>query len=60
MIPTINFASERVICMSFEEGKYITVEGAIKNMGLKEADVAKLISKIFCEQIYRWKKNSRF
>ena len=53
VIPEIEKASRRVICMSFEEGKYISDTGAIEKMGLCKADIARIISKTFCQQMYQ-------
>lgn len=53
VIPDVQRATPRVIQMSFEEGKYITDPSSIDAVGLKKADVARIISTAFCEQMYR-------
>ena len=53
VIPDVQRASPRVIQMSFEDGKYITDPSSIDAVGLKKADVARIISTAFCEQMYR-------
>lgn len=47
-------SSKRILTMDFESGCYVTDVEEIDRMGLKTADVARLISLVFCEQIYRW------
>jgi aarF domain-containing kinase len=55
VIPEVHKAlsNSRVITMDYEEGCYVNDVNTIKNMGLRTADVAKLVSTTFCEQIYR-------
>ena len=53
IVPYVRRATKRVIQMSFEEGKYITDPNSIDKVGLKKADVARIISTAFCEQMYR-------
>jgi hypothetical protein len=48
-----DLSSTRVLTMSFEEGSYVTDVRAIRDMKLDSNAVAKVISKIFCEQMYR-------
>jgi aarF domain-containing kinase len=52
-LPEIHRSSKRAIVMSFEEGSFVTADGELQRMGLKEGDVARTISRTFCEQIYR-------
>jgi aarF domain-containing kinase len=47
-----NFSSKRVLCMDFEEGCYVTDVSKIPS-GIVTGDVAALISRVFCEQMYR-------
>jgi len=46
------FSSKRVLCMDFEEGCYVTDIAKIP-AGIVTGDVAALISRVFCEQMYR-------
>jgi predicted unusual protein kinase regulating ubiquinone biosynthesis (AarF/ABC1/UbiB family) len=39
--------------MSFEDGNYITDLENIKKLNLNKNDISMLVSKIFCEQMYR-------
>lgn len=43
----------RVLTMTFEEGFHATDVNAIEEAGLQRSDVAHLLSKTFCEQMYR-------
>lgn len=55
-VPSVNtgMSSKRVLTMSFEEGCYISdLDNITKNLNLKTSDVARVISTIFCEQIFR-------
>lgn len=53
VVPEVIHATERVLCMSFEEGQYISKNGWIESAGLSKADIAKSISRIFSDQIFR-------
>lgn len=46
------FSSPRVLVMSFEEGVYINKKASIEAMGLQPADVARIVSEVFAEQIF--------
>jgi predicted unusual protein kinase regulating ubiquinone biosynthesis (AarF/ABC1/UbiB family) len=50
-IPTVYHSSPRVLVMSFEEGCYLTDSKKIQEMGVDKGQVARLISKTFCEQM---------
>ena len=55
-VPAVNrsMSSKRVLTMSFEEGCYVSdLDNITKNLHLNTSDVARVISTIFCEQIYR-------
>ena len=52
-LPEIHKSAPRVLVMGFEDGSFVNTEGALQGMGLKESDVARTISRTFCEQIYR-------
>lgn len=52
-VPEKQLSSRRVVTMSFESGCYVTRRVDIQQMGLREEEVARLISETFCEQIYR-------
>jgi aarF domain-containing kinase len=54
VVPKVINATERVLCMSFEEGQYISKDGWIEKSGLSKADIAKSISRIFSDQIFRY------
>jgi aarF domain-containing kinase len=45
-------SSQRVLVMSFEEGVYVNNRPALERMGLAPADVARLVSEAFAEQIF--------
>jgi len=45
--------SKRVLCMDFEEGCFVSDVPEIQRMGLETGDVARLVSLVFCEQMYR-------
>ena len=47
-------SSKRVLTMDFEAGCYATDVAEMQRLGIKTADVARLISRVFCEQIYRF------
>lgn len=51
-IPKIYIATPRVICMSFEEGCYVDNASELQRLNLNGADVARLISQTFSEQMY--------
>jgi hypothetical protein len=51
VIPEIYIATPRVICMSFEEGCYVNNSEEMRSMDIKGADVARLISQTFSEQM---------
>ena len=53
VIPKIKFKSERVLCMSFEDGEYISNEQYLKDKNINKSELAKLISSVFCQQIYQ-------
>ncbi len=53
VVPDLHNSSNRVLVMSFENGKYINDVESISEMGLKNGDVARIISTTFCEQMYR-------
>ena len=53
VVPSITYTSERVLCMSFEEGVYVNESEKLASMNLRSSDIARLISKTFCEQIFR-------
>ncbi|GMH80938.1 hypothetical protein TL16_g08758, partial [Triparma laevis f. inornata] len=46
------FSSERVLCMSFEEGFCSTDLKQIERNDLNKADCAELISEVFCYQVF--------
>lgn len=48
-----HLSSKRVLTMDFEEGCYATDVAEIQRLGLQTGDVARLISTVFCEQMYR-------
>ena len=48
-----DLTSSRVLCMSFEEGVYINDLQAMRKRGLDFTEVARTISSVFCEQVYR-------
>lgn len=48
-----DFSSKRVLSMSFEEGKYITDDDTFAVYNIKQKDVSRLISTVFCEQIFK-------
>ncbi|RYG46478.1 hypothetical protein EON67_09505 [archaeon] len=54
VVPRIydHLSSSRVLVMSFENGSYANDVAAIKAAGLKNADVAALVSTVFSEQIF--------
>ena len=45
--------SERVLTMDFEEGCYVSDVSKIQAQGINTADVARLVSLVVCEQMYR-------
>lgn len=49
-----NLSGPRVLTMSFEPGFHATDVTAIQNSGLNKADIARLLSRTFCEQMYRY------
>lgn len=51
VVPKIYIATPRVICMSFEEGCYVSNSEQLMKMGINGADVARLISQTFSEQM---------
>jgi aarF domain-containing kinase len=55
VIPSVYPAatSKRVITMSFEDGTYVTDLPGIAKMKLKTSDISRLVSKTFCDQMYR-------
>jgi len=52
-LPKVFHSSKRVLVMSFEEGCYMTDTEKLRDTKLDPSEVARLISKTFCEQIYR-------
>ena len=50
-LPEVFASSERVLVMSFEEGCYITDQDQMEASGVDKAEVARLVSKTFCEQM---------
>ena len=54
-VPTVKdeFSSTKVLCMSFEEGCYVSNNTQIQRMGLNKAHIAHTISNVFWEQIFR-------
>lgn len=47
-------STKRVLTMDFEEGVYVTETEKIRNQWqLRTADISSLVSKVFCEQMYR-------
>ena len=46
-------SSSRVLTMDFAEGVYISEVEKMTQMGVKPAEVAHLVSTVFCEQMYR-------
>jgi len=55
IIPNVyeSLSSKRVLTMTYEEGCYVNDVKSIKEQGLNPSHVASLVSKTFCEQIYR-------
>lgn len=51
-VPNVYHSSPRVLVMSFEEGCYLTNTDRINELGVNKGEVARLISKTFCEQMY--------
>ena len=51
--PIPALCNRRVLTMNFEEGGYITDLDHIKKLDLQRTDVSSLVSRIFCEQMYR-------
>jgi predicted unusual protein kinase regulating ubiquinone biosynthesis (AarF/ABC1/UbiB family) len=49
-VPTVVRASNRVLCMSFEEGCYVTDNEKIDEMKLDRASIARIISETFSDQ----------
>lgn len=52
-LPAIFKSAKRALVMSFEEGRFVHTPGALDDMGLQKSDVARVISRTFCEQIFR-------
>mmetsp|Transcript_22379 Transcript_22379/g.37917 ORF Transcript_22379/g.37917 Transcript_22379/m.37917 type:complete len:581 (-) Transcript_22379:181-1923(-) len=52
-LPEVAKTSKRVLVMSFEEGSYITDHEAMAELGVPLDNVASVISRTFCEQIFR-------
>jgi predicted unusual protein kinase regulating ubiquinone biosynthesis (AarF/ABC1/UbiB family) len=50
-LPEVYGSTPRVLVMSFEEGCYLTNADKINEMGVNKGEVARLISKTFCEQM---------
>jgi predicted unusual protein kinase regulating ubiquinone biosynthesis (AarF/ABC1/UbiB family) len=50
-IPRVYQSTPRVLVMSFEEGCYITDSEKLSAMNIEKGQVARLISKTFCEQM---------
>lgn len=50
-VPKVYHSSPRVLIMSFEEGCYLTNTERINEIGVNKGEVARLISKTFCEQM---------
>lgn len=48
-----SLSSSRVLTMTFEEGCYISDLDKIESMKLNSADISRIVSTVFCEQIYR-------
>lgn len=55
VIPTVydDFSSHRVLTMSFEEGFFVHDKTKLVDSKLNPSEISFLISKIFCEQIFR-------
>jgi predicted unusual protein kinase regulating ubiquinone biosynthesis (AarF/ABC1/UbiB family) len=55
VVPLVNeqLSGSRVLTMSFEEGFHATDLASIEECGLDKADIARLLSTTFCEQMYR-------
>lgn len=51
-IPEVYQSTQRILVMSFEEGCYLTDTEKIEEMKVDKGQVARLISKTFCEQMY--------
>ena len=51
VIPQIYISTPRVLCMSFEEGCYVTNAEELNRLNIRGSDVAKLISETFSEQM---------
>jgi predicted unusual protein kinase regulating ubiquinone biosynthesis (AarF/ABC1/UbiB family) len=52
-LPEVYDSTPRVLVMSFEEGCYLTNSAKMSEMELNKGEVARLISKTFCEQMYQ-------
>ncbi len=52
-VPESGLSSRRVLTMSFEEGCYVSDQDKVRAMGLPKSAISRLISRTFCEQIYR-------
>lgn len=51
VIPEVYTSTQRILVMSFEEGCYLTDTEKIQEMKIDKGQVARLISKTFCEQM---------
>ena len=51
VVPEVYQVSPRVICMSFESGVHISDASIVKAHGMDPAEVARLVSSTFCEQM---------
>lgn len=52
-LPEVVNTSKRVLVMSFEEGSYITDHEAMQSLNVPLDDIARVIARTFCEQIFR-------
>jgi len=54
-IPNVHkdLSSKRVLCMDFEDGCFVSDVAKIEAQGLQTSDVARIVSLVFCEQMYR-------
>ncbi len=51
--PVTELSSKRILTMSFEEGVYVSRIKDCANYQMSASDVSTLISRVFCEQIFR-------
>ncbi|CAM9144652.1 unnamed protein product, partial [Ectocarpus fasciculatus] len=52
VIPDVYIATPRVLCMSFEEGCFVSNTAELQRNDIRCGDVARLISKTFSEQMF--------